>query len=147
MCQPRDLRALLHTPIKNLPPEIKHNTVLRDTIVAWRGYKKLAKLPTDMSIYNPICNNPTFIPGTLHTQFTTWMEKGLIFFKDLFEKDSPWKPKTFRALQREYSLPDTHYFYYSQVTSYLKGIQNKPHHCFQKTIIDKRITMQLYSIR
>lgn len=60
MAHPWDLAALLHTPPSRLPKEIKHNVILRDTIVAWQAIRKELKLPIKISPHLPMMGNPNF---------------------------------------------------------------------------------------
>lgn len=88
----------------------------------------------------------TLIQGKDYRPFKVWQEKSLTHFKDLFERYAPWKPKPFSTLPREYSLPHTHFLYFSQVTSYWKSLPNQPQQFLRKTMLDKLLDEKQYSI-
>lgn len=70
-----NLKALLHTPPKRLPLTLKHNIIVRDTVVAWQAVRRRVGLSVSMSRYSPILQNPDFPQGNTSKASAQWQKK------------------------------------------------------------------------
>lgn len=98
MTKPWDLKALLHTPIKTLPPKLKNNFLIRDTIIALQMTRRALKLTTTMLRYVQIQHNPNSRQGQDHEAYKLWKDNGLRLFHQLLQD------KTEQAKKRHLKL-------------------------------------------
>lgn len=117
---------------------------LKDTITAWRDVRNKLHLPYTLSLLTPMVGNPNFPQGIHHRSYTTWLQKGLRYFHQLFHS-SPWRTKTFQELQMEFTLPNNHLFYYWQATSCWKQLYLPPAQIFSASFLDVVVSSEKYS--
>lgn len=145
MTSPHTLSAILHSNLNALPPHLKSNTLIRDTIIAWRETRKLLGLPSNISRHLLIQGNPMFLPSTMHKAFDQWGSNGLTKVVSIYQGTSG-RFKPFRSLASEFSLPSKHIFFYFQLIDYLKACYGPKSDPFQKSFIDTVLLQNDYSI-
>lgn len=64
------LSASMHCKTNSLPPSLKHNLLLRDTLIAWREIRKKLGISPFLFQYLPITGHPLFSQEWQY--FSTW---------------------------------------------------------------------------
>ena len=100
------------------------NLIVKSTLKVWDMIKKWEKRSNMLSPITPILRNTDFPPGMTDTGFSIWKDAGIVALKDLFEGDSM---MSFDQLRMKYNLPQTHFFRFLQVRSF---VQNHAGHTF-----------------
>lgn len=78
----------------------KNYLLYQDTIIAWNEIRKRLGLPSHISKYLPIHNNPTFLQSRDYAafQYTTWTHQGHLALLRQYQK-------TFQRFSQEFNIP------------------------------------------
>lgn len=116
---PWSLSGILHTPLGQLPPYIKKNVLLRDTIIAWRELRKLYRIPGTVSPLMPIRSSPVFPVGQQLCHFLTWERRGIRVLGDILNSEGGCM--SLSELRAKYRLPASHFLPYAQIRSLIRS--------------------------
>lgn len=96
------------------------NTWVNNSLKIWEKICKILKLDDDLLVLREIERDPEFKPNKTDKTFYSWKEKGLIFFGQFINDDVV---ISFEKLSQKYDLPNSHFFHYLQVRSYIGSSQ------------------------
>lgn len=145
MVYPYSLKALLHAKWKSVLPDLQHNLLLQDTVIAWREIRKKLNLSPYISRHLPIHGNPMFPSGMEHKAFSLWQEQGLTKFSSLYDL-STGTPYAFSEIAEKFFLPTAHALYYGQCVSFVHSHCRNSDKRFQPSIPNRLLEMGTYSI-
>lgn len=99
------------------------NTVTKHTLKIWRQFRKHYNLKHP-SGFMPITHNNIFPAAKTDSAFLSWYDSGIVFFKDLFHRNTF---ISFETLRKNFSLPQVHFFRYLQARSFAREHYPFPH--------------------
>ncbi len=115
-CNPVSLRSLLCAPIPVSKHYSTNNPVVCGSLRIWSQFRlhfnSKQALPSA-----PILLNPLFPPSLIDSAFQLWSRNGISCVKDLF-KDGVFI--SFQQLRTDFEIPQSNFFRYLQVRSFIK---------------------------
>lgn len=114
----KDLRLdtyLYSAPVKKLKRSTD-NPFVRNTINVWHKVQSFLGESNLFSGFSPIWGNDNFSPGRKDQGFKLWATKGICKVMDLYKEG---KLVSFEELRNEYDIPQTHFFKYLQLRSFV----------------------------
>lgn len=100
---------------KNLKKATK-NPFVKNTLAVWNDVQRILGEAPNLSSFSPIWGNGDFRPGKNDPGFKQWALKGIRKIGDLFEGDTL---MSFTDLKEKFGIPETHFFKYLQIRSYI----------------------------
>ena len=98
---------------------INDNFIVRNTLKTWNQVRRHFGIKNQLSILAPIVCNPDFELSCLDVGFKTLNDAGIFRIQDLFSDGTL---KSFSQLRTEFDLPQTQFFRYLQLRSYIHSI-------------------------
>lgn len=96
------------------------NTWVNNSLKIWRKICTLLKFDEDLLAFKEIEWDPDFKPNKTDKTFYLWRQKGLIFLGQFINDDGV---VAFKYLSKKYDLPQSHFFHYLQVRTYIGNSQ------------------------
>lgn len=113
--KPVSLAALLHSPIKCSTAPYTGNDIVRGALKIWFQFRRHFGFQS-FSLLAPLACNHAFLPSLRDGVFVTWARKGIKSMKDLYINNTF---ASFQQISERYSLPQSHFFRYLQVRSFV----------------------------
>lgn len=118
-CGPASLHALLCSKLPLPEPIIRYsvNPVIKHSLKIWAQFRRAFSL-NNMLINAPISRNNMFKPSIIDGFFDIWTRNGLATLKDLYIDDNF---ASFEQLSLKYKIPNSHFFRYLQLRSFVSS--------------------------
>ena len=114
-CKGSSIPALLYSSLPTKPSLYTDHQVVLNTLKIWFQFRRHYKFVAPSSS-GPLKNNHLFPPSLSDSIFSTWHDKGITQFKDLYV-DGVFD--NFANLSSRYDLPVTHLFRYFQTRNFV----------------------------
>lgn len=115
-CYPSSLAALLYSALPIPRTHFLRDPVILHSVKIWTQIRRHFGWQAGSALA-PLAANHSFIPSLSDSGFHVWYKKGILSIKDLFT-DKVFA--TFQQLQEKFALPQSHFFKYLQIRSFVK---------------------------
>lgn len=110
------------------------NPFVRNTLMVWHEAQGvLGRIPL-ISRFSPIWGNAGFSPGKNDGGFREWAGKGVKQIMDLYRGESL---MSFNEIKERYNVPQTHFFKFLQLRSFISSKQNHSLSCPPLTVLEE----------
>lgn len=116
LATPYCLPAVLHCKLWSIPPHLRQNLLLRDTLIAWHEVRRKTNLSPWISQNLPIHGNHSFLPTTPTTSysgFKAWAHHKLLHFTQLFDPNTS-NARPVSQIVAQYNLPQHRFLFIHQ---------------------------------